>query len=267
MEASVCIDTLFPELAAHQKVEQVALAGIEQIEFWGWRDKDIPALESATREYGVRVSNFSAHRRGSPVMPNEHPTVLADIHEAVDVAASLGCTRLMVLSNELGDGGRVVDSFTELTWEYKRDALCELLRRALELVPDHISLAIEPLNAKIDHPGNFLVSMEQAVDITSRVASPRAAVLADLYHLGVMGEDLIDIVERHTQHIGYVHIADMPGRGEPGTGDTNWDDLLKRLSAAGYTGTVGFEYMPKQPSAVSLRAVQELWKRCVRGRP
>ncbi len=267
MEAAVCIDTLFPGLPAHQKIEQVAVAGIEQIEFWGWRDKDIPALERAMRQHGVRVSNFSAHRRGSPVMSNEHPTVLADIREAVDVATSIGCTTLMLLSNELSHDGKVVDSFSEVSSEDKCGALCELLTNALQLVPDHMSLVIEPLNTKIDHPGNFLTSMEQAVDIISRVASPRAAVLADLYHLGVMDEDLIGIVEHYTQHIGYVHIADIPGRGEPGTGDINWDSLLRRLSAAGYTGTVGFEYIPKQPSAISLSAVQELWKRCVQELP
>lgn len=258
MTSAVCIDTLFSELQAHEKLSFVAEAGIPSIEFWGWRDKNITALAQAARAHGLTVSNFSAHRRGSPVKREEHAIVLADITEAVNAAETLECGTLMILSNELGDGGRVTDSFSELAVEEKHSAMCELLTRALALVPEHIRLVIEPLNTCLDHAGNYLSTMNQAMRIVDSVGSPRCTVLADLYHLGMMGEDLDWVVQHCTRYIGYVHIADIPGRGEPGTGEIDWLRLLSRLRGAGYQGTVGFEYMPQQDDVASLAAVKAL---------
>ena len=88
----------------------------------------------------------------------------------------------------------------------------------------------------------------------------RVSVLADLYHLEMMGERWQDVISRHGSSIGYVHIADVPGRHEPGTGTVDWKAVLVALQAAGYDGTVGFEYAPSDDSDRSLDRVAELWK-------
>jgi hydroxypyruvate isomerase len=41
-----------------------------------------------------------------------------------------------------------------------------------------------------------------------------------------------------------VHVADVPGRHEPGTGELNYANIFRGLRDAGYDGFVGFEFEP-----------------------
>ncbi len=75
----------------------------------------------------------------------------------------------------------------------------------------------------------------------------------------MMGEDPIEIARRYAQVIGHVHIADYPGRHEPGTGRGNWIDVLAELVHQGYRGDIGFEFSPISDSDTALRAVREVW--------
>jgi hydroxypyruvate isomerase len=77
------------------------------------------------------------------------------------------------------------------------------------------------------------------------------ALLADLYHLAVNGDDPDEVISRHTRRIGHVQIADNPGRNEPGTGDLDIQGYLNRLADNGYDGYVGLEYKPSGASADS----------------
>ncbi len=75
------------------------------------------------------------------------------------------------------------------------------------------------------------------------------ALLADLYHLVRMGEDPIAVIDRHAKRFGHVQIADVPGRGRPGTGDIPYPTVLRALERSGYAGHVGLEHKPAGPSA------------------
>jgi hydroxypyruvate isomerase len=67
MIPAICLDPLYPDLPAEEKIPRVAAAGFRHIEFWGWRDKNISAIQQACQESEVQVLNFSGHRMGSPV--------------------------------------------------------------------------------------------------------------------------------------------------------------------------------------------------------
>jgi hypothetical protein len=51
MTPSICLDPLYPSLLTEDKIPRVAAAGFRHVEFWGWRDKDIPAIEAACRKH------------------------------------------------------------------------------------------------------------------------------------------------------------------------------------------------------------------------
>ena len=59
--------------------------------------------------------------------------------------------------------------------------------------------------------------------------------------------------------IGYIHIADIPGRHEPGAGNLDWSEILKKIRQTGYSGDVGFEYAPRDDSTDSLNRILTLW--------
>ncbi len=71
--------------------------------------------------------------------------------------------------------------------------------------------------------------METAAALIRDVNTPRLKILCDLYHLGVMGSDLKHLISNFIQDIGYFHVADFPGRHEPGTGSADWPDLLRLI--------------------------------------
>jgi hydroxypyruvate isomerase len=255
----ICFEMLFPNLDPTEKIRKIAGQGFQFVEFWGWRDKDIPALAAACGRDGVQVVNFSGHRRGSLVAEQTHDLFLEELQAAVDTALTLECGTLMLLSNELTETGAVADSYTEIPPELKYRNVQLGLRKALELLPQDFQLVLEPLNTRIDHPGYWLSDMDTAVQLINDIGDNRLKVLCDLYHLGVMEVDLGGILKEHVRDIGYVHVADIPGRHEPGTGDIDWKSILSRLAAFGYDGFVGFEYSPLTDSMESLRRIRAFW--------
>jgi hydroxypyruvate isomerase len=273
MKPAMCIEMLFPGLAPEEKVERIAEAGFSAVEFWGWRDKDLPRLAASCARRGVTVANFSGHRRGSPIARSTHPEFLSDLRDAVAAARTLGCRTLMVLSNELGDGGRVVDSFERLPEVEKRAAFVEVMRRGLEeIVPHDMRLVIEPLNTRLDHVGNWLADVETAAAVQDAVGDGRLSILCDYYHMAQMGFDLAALTRAHAARFGYVHVADCPDRDEPRlplrAGGIDWVGLLTELAGNGYDGFVGFEYAPSSAgSEASLARVRGVWDAVVRNSP
>ena len=114
-----------------------------------------------------------------------------------------------------------------------------------------ITLVIEPLNTKVDHRGYSLCHAAPAFELVREVGSPRIRVLFDAYHLQIMEGNLIQSIRDGIDTIGYFHIADVPGRHEPGTGELNYANILAALSACGYEGVVGHEYEPRNGDSVN----------------
>ena len=86
-----------------------------------------------------------------------------------------------------------------------------------------------------------------AVAVVDRVAAaghPNVGFLLDMYHLAANGDDVSAAIGRHGAAIAHVQIADLPGRGEPGSGELDLASLLQQLSAGGYRGRVALEYTP-----------------------
>lgn len=261
MKPAICFEMIYPELDPAARIKKLAQLGFEYVEFWGWQDKDIAQLHSACVESGVKVVNFSGQRKGSLVALEAHELVLADLKTAISVAEQLECSTLMLLTNELGEGGVVTNSYDEISDEKKYENVRIGLEKALQVIPPNISLVLEPLNTRLDHPGYYLTEMETAVSLIRKIGHPRLKVLCDLYHVGMMGEDLNEVISTYLDDIGYIHIADVPGRHEPGTGQIDWYDVLTLLRTKGYPGYVGFEYAPADDSEASLQTIASLWER------
>jgi hydroxypyruvate isomerase len=269
IKPAVCFEMLYPGMDPLEKIRRIADHGVRAVEFWGWRDKNLKAMAGLCGRLGVELANFSAHRRGSPIAAETHPIFLAELKEAVGVARDLGCRMLMVLSNELGEGGRVVERFDEVPEQRKRGNFIEAMKRALgEVVPDDLCLVIEPLNTRRDHAGNWLVEVEEAASIVDEVGDERLKILCDYYHAGWMGHDLFGLTSAHAGRFGHVHAAEIPGRDEPRLAPSgtvgrpvDWFALFRLLRNTGYDGFVGFEYAPSAAGTDrSLETIRQLWE-------
>ena len=106
--------------------------------------------------------------------------------------------------------------------------MVKALRDILAITPADFTLMLEPLNTRVDHPGYWLTDIPTAAGIVEEIGDSRLKILCDLYHMGVMGHDLNEIIDRFLPLIGYFHAADFPGRHQPGTGSADWPALLKQ---------------------------------------
>ena len=111
---------------------------------------------------------------------------------------------------------------------------------------------LEPLNIKRDHPGYSIPYFEDAVALLEQVGSPRLRILLDIYHAQVQQGNVIELIRNHVDLIGYVHVADVPGRHEPGTGEIAWERVAQALTESGYKGTVGLEAYPESDEETAL---------------
>ena len=263
MKPAICIEMLYPEASPEQKLQRIAKQGFKFVEFWSHKDKDIDALEAAAADCGVRIVNFSGQRAGDLIDASTHAVVLREIEESVAVAHRLGSGILMVLSNELGEQGRVIHNCAQLSAEAKHENLVAGLAALMRKIPADIGVVLEPLNTVVDHPGYYLSDMDEAIRVIREVNHPRLKILCDFYHLALMGEKPLELTRRYARDMGHIHIADYPGRHEPGTGLGPWKEVLKELHDCGYSGFVGFEFSPSADSDAALEAVRRLWTETV----
>jgi len=263
MKASVCIEMLFPELPFEERIARVASYGFRAVEFWSWKDKDLPRLKAVAESSGVEIANFSGQRVGDLIDRSQHETVARDFESALAAAEALGCPNLMVLAQELGEGGRVVRKRPREASPEQIADIAAGVRLLLARVPagSPLRLSIEPLNTRQDHAGYAMAFVATAAAVVDAVGDPRFGILLDFYHQGMMGDDLVGLARAYAPKIRHVHIADVPGRHEPGTGRVDWAAVLGELEGRGYAGFVGFEFSPAATSEAALASLADFWAR------
>lgn len=122
---------------------------------------------------------------------------------------------------------------------------------ARELAAAGLDLVIEPINTT-DVPG-FLVSRSpQAVEIIAEVGAANLGLQCDLYHTVMMGDDPARTLETFWSSVRHIQFADVPGRGEPGTGKIDFPPLFALIDRLGYGGWVSAEYRPTRSTPETL---------------
>ncbi|RMF83269.1 MAG: hypothetical protein D6736_21865 [Nitrospinota bacterium] len=118
-------------------------------------------------------------------------------------------------------------------------------------------MLLEPLNLH-DHPGYFLDNSDLAFTVVRTIRSPYLKVLFDIYHMQRAEGHILETISRYSEEIGYFHIADVPGRYEPGTGELHYPNILQAIQRLGYTGTIGFECRPQSSETLALTRIKTL---------
>jgi hydroxypyruvate isomerase len=249
MQYSACLEWLFQAEAPAfaDRIPLAQKAGLAAIEFWHWRNKDIDAIRAALDETGMPVAGFVAE----PMVPltdlARHGEFLEGLKLSIDVARRLGAPLLIVQAGDDLPGRSRVE---------QRIALTEGLSRSADILKGSgVTLAVEPLNTLVDHVGYFLHSTVEGLDIVDEIGRQEIRILYDIYHSAVMSEDIAEVLGGRVDRVAHVHLADTPGRHEPGTGKLDWQARVAWLEANGYKGFVGLEYKPTTDTVASLKQV------------
>ncbi|HEY2579515.1 MAG TPA: TIM barrel protein [Streptosporangiaceae bacterium] len=248
---------LFTELPLLARPAAAAAAGFDAVEFW-WPfgddpvpgDREVDGFITALADAGVSLAglnfaggNLAEGHRGWLSQPARSAAFLENIDACVGIAQRTGCQVLNALY------GNRVDGVTEA--EQDELALENLALAAQGAGRAGATVVVEALNV-YESPRYPLLSAAAAVEAVDKVRAhagvSNIAFLADLYHLGRMGEDLPGVLTTYAGMIGHVQIADVPGRGAPGTGETDFGRLFADLARLGYPGRVGLEYKPSDPA-------------------
>jgi len=249
MKSSVCIEMIFTEYPFLERIRKAAHAGFDAIEFWNWDNKDLPAIKTAVEEAGIGIASFQANLGGTLIHPEQRAGFVASIAQSLEKAREVGSPGLFLLTDELAEDRSVRFQYPELTAEEKYESVFEGLKSIAALAEDAgITLVLEPLNSEVDHVGYFLDHSAMGFELVRAVDSPCIKVLYDIYHMQIMEGNVIRTLTGNMDVIGHVHVADVPGRHEPGTGELNFANIFRALRQAGYDGYVGFELDPTVPS-------------------
>lgn len=247
---AVNVEAWFGGLPFADRVRAAAALGFPAVEFWPWRGKDLDALDEALRETGVAVAQFTAWGF-SPGLndPANHARFVEEVRASCAVAQRLGCDKMTVVAGNDIDGR----SPNEM-----HDAVIAGLTLAKPVVEDAgVMLILEPMNVRVDHPGHCLFGSPDAVRICRAVDSPMVKINWDLYHMQISEGDLCGRLRDGFDQVGYLQLADHPGRKEPGTGEIRYQRVLREAHDLGYRGFVGLECWPSEDEATAAQRVND----------
>ena len=255
-QRSACIEPMYSELPFLERFRAARADGFDFVEFWSWTDKDLSAARRAAADAGVIIAGFNGDAELSLIDPVQRDAYLDFLKRSVEAAVQLGARSLTIHSNGLGEGGRVIDSYPELSDTVKLCTMFGTLRRCAEIAEDAgVRMDLEPLNITTDHVGNFLATTRMAAEMTRLIGSPMLKVLYDVYHMQLNEGSLCDNIRTYGDQFGHIHVADAPGRHEPGTGEIRYPRILQCLEEIGYQGLVGFELIPAVSTAQAVKAI------------
>lgn len=247
------LSILFTELPLLERPAAARAAGFDAIEFW-WpftvavpTDDEVAAFERAITDAGVQLVglNFFAGDmpggdRGLVSWSGRQVELRDNVAVAVGIAERLGCRAFNALY-----GNRIHGLDPAEQDELAIENLALAAEAAARI---GATVLVEPVSGAPNYP---LRTAADALKVIDQVDADNVALLADLYHLTVNGDDLDAVVANHVAAIAHVQIADAPGRNEPGTGALDIDGYLAKLAANGYGGYVGLEYKPSGSSEAS----------------
>lgn len=226
---------LYTDLPLRERIAAAAADGFTAVEHP--EPFEVPADEMRSRlmDLGLSFSQITTGmgdtakgEKGLASLNGRQTEFRAGLERAIEYAQTVGCPYVHPMAGvPQGDGEQVYADNIALTMELAAKAGLKVLVEAITI------------------PGYAMNTLTKAVDLQNRFGS-ELDLLFDTYHARVLDEDPVRWIAVNGWRIGHVHVADHPGRHEPGTGGIAFEPILQALIAANYTGAIGFEYIPSR---------------------
>lgn len=230
---------LFAELPPLERFGAAAAAGFRAVELlFPYAMPPSQARAEIDRHgltmLGINTATGKEGEFGLGAVPGREAEFDALFRQALDYQLILGGSAIHCLTGAMPPNQRPA-----------AEAVCvRNIARAADLAAQHgITILLEPINTR-DRPGYYLTRLEQAASLIEKIGRPNVRIQFDLYHLQVMGGDLIARFGEHAKLIGHVQFAGTPGRIEPHRGEVNLPVVLAALERFGYAGWCAAEYNP-----------------------
>ena len=146
--------------------------------------------------------------------------------------------------------------------EQQHQTCIEGLKRAASLVEGKqingqpVRLLLENIDPE-ENPKYYLTSVAEGFEIVRAVNHPQVRLLYDFFHEQISEGNLIEKLEKNIEYTGLVHIADVPGRHAPGTGEIHYENIYRKLAQLKYDRIVAMEFKPLGDQVTELRTARE----------
>ena len=220
-------------LDLEDRIAEARNSGADAVEFRKWTNKDIDKITASK----MPVSVFNIDSKDEALSYDLSRGILNDgrsedfikaLKESIPIYKKLKASGMIVL---IGEG---------------REPCCENVKKCLTdarelLEAENVTVAVECLNS-IDRKGYSMPYVSPVLDIIRSVNSPNIKLLYDIYHQHMMKDFDIREIQDNIGYIGHFHVADCPGRHQPGTGNINYATILSEINKTNYSGYIGLEY-------------------------
>jgi hydroxypyruvate isomerase len=224
---SVMLWTVFNDLPFLQRLEKVHEAGYHAVElvdeFKDWKKQDFADARHKKQELGITFDGTCGVWQ--PLAdPSAREVFLKSLGDFIPTMKELECSRLIMQTGNKIPG---------LSPAEMHAACIETLKRGADIAAE-------------------------GFDIVRSVGNPHVKFLYDFFHEQIAAGNLIAKLEKNVDILGLVHVADVPGRHHPGTGEINYPNIFRKLAQIGYSRYVAMEFKPLGDPLKELREAREL---------
>ena len=258
MKFSICADIMYGNMDFPDKIRNIKKNGFDTFEFWKWSNKNIDEIKNIINDLEMNVSCFCIDSKddykmnsiGNYMLNSDKTQMLCDITlQSIETAHKLGAKALIAT---VGDCIENL-SYDEQTANVLKNI--DVIKKLFE--QNKMTLLVEPIN-RMEREKYLMPNAKQIAQIVSEINSPYVKILYDIYHQSMEDDfnitEMIDILSL----IGHIHIADCPGRNEPGTGTINYRKIFDALKENNYNGFVGAEFVPSASEESAFELLKKL---------
>ena len=262
MEYTGYLDFWFTDRPMVERVEPMVKLGFRRLDVWSWRLQPMAELAAECRRLGAVLNSAFDDDMGNLAELNDNELTLRTWSESLEMATRYGVEHLFLFSNQVDliNGHtwtrRLSSNFTE--GEQYANTLKQT-EKILKLAEQtSVKIWVEALNEFHIKGGVLVHNHEMAADWVRRIDHPQLRMVFDCYHQQRGSGDLIWGLEQYDGLYEAVHIADVPSRQEPGTGEINFANIHKKLVELNFNGFIGLEFYPSTNEAEALEKVKEI---------
>jgi hydroxypyruvate isomerase len=256
-QLSVMLWTIRRDLPFEPRLEKVAEAGYKNVELVGeyakWTDADFDRANAARKRLGINF-DCTAGLKHSLSNPAERNAFLSELRATLPIMERLDCAAIILLS------GNTVPS---MSIEAQSQSCVDGLKAAAKFVEGRrindqpVRLLLENIDPE-ENPKYFLTSVAKGFEIIRAVDHPQVQFCYDLFHEQIAEGNLIEKLEKNIEQVGLIHVADVPGRHKPGTGEINYPNIFRKLVELNYNHIVAMEFLAMGDPVAELREAKTM---------
>jgi hydroxypyruvate isomerase len=236
-----------PELC--RRAKQIGLVAIDLLQSDEWLVAQDAGL-GASLGYPSRREKFIETGFNDPA---NHGLLLRELEIVLPLAARARVPNVIAMfgnrNPQIGESAAVANCVSGLS---------KIAPLAAEL---GVTICVELLNSKVNHPGYQGDHTAFGVEVMRGVNSPRVKLLYDIYHMQIMEGDVIQTIRDNIQWIGHFHTGGVPGRHEINDSqELNYRAIAIAIADLKYQGYVAHEFVPTR--ADSFESLEEAYRLC-----